>query len=111
MFTPSDSRVFAGHNLRMNREHCQAILKHIELITHFANGGDIGHQAPDCKGEMMPIHGAKGLGLGGLHKDGSTFYLMLKPRYKYNQRTKTMERVQRYFGSKINDDEVIRCAK
>lgn len=93
----------------MNRDHCKAILANIELIRHYAEGGDIGHQAPNCVGEMMPISIAKGIGLGGLKPDGSTWYLMLKPKYKLNTNTKRMERVMRHFPEQPKPEEIIRC--
>ncbi len=93
----------------MNRDNCKAILANLELIQHFADGGDIGHQAPNCAGEMMPISIAKGIGLQGLKPDGSTWYLMLKPRYKFNTRTKVMDRIVRNWPERPSDDEVIKC--
>lgn len=93
----------------MNRDQCKAILANIELIKHFAVGGDIGHQAPNCAGEMMPISIAKGIGLSGLKPDGSTWYLMLKPRYRYNAETKIMERLIRHWPQTPSSDEVIKC--
>lgn len=93
----------------MNRDQCKAILANLELIRHFAEGGDIGHQAPNCAGEMMPISVAKGIGLGGLKPDGSTWYLMLKPRYKFNPATRMMERVPRHWPEAPKPEEIIRC--
>lgn len=93
----------------MNRDHCKAILANLELIKHFAEGGDIGHQAPNCAGEMMPIAVARGIGLGGLKPDGSTWYLMLRPRYKYNTETKAMERIIRCWPQVPSVDDIIRC--
>ena len=93
----------------MNRDNCKAILANLELIKHFAEGGDIGHQAPNCAGEMMPIACAKGIGLGGLKPDGSTWYLMLKPKYKYNMTTKSMDRIYRYWPEVPSADDVIKC--
>jgi len=93
----------------MNRDHCKAILANIELIRHFAEGGDIGHQAPNCSGEMMPISVAKSIGLSGLKPDGSTWYLMLKPRYKFNSATQKMERVLRHWPEQPKAEEIIRC--
>lgn len=43
----------------MNRDHCKAILANLDLIRHFAEGGDIGHRAPNCDGDMMPISCAR----------------------------------------------------
>ena len=93
----------------VNREQAKAILANIELIRHFAENGDIGHRAPNCKGEMMPISIAKGIGLGGLKPDGSTFYLMLKPKYKFNNHTQKMERVMRYLPEVPTENDVIYC--
>jgi len=93
----------------MNREQCQAILAHLDLIRHFAEGGDIGHRAPNCAGEMMPIHVARGIGLSGLKPDGSTWYLRLKPRYRYDNRTKSMVRVPRSAPERPTMSEVILC--
>jgi hypothetical protein len=93
----------------MNQEHCKAILSHIQLITHYANGGDVGHRAPNCKGDMMPIHPSRSINLNGLRPDGATFYLMLKPKYRLNKNTKRMERVERTFNEFISDSEIIQC--
>jgi hypothetical protein len=93
----------------MNRLQCQSILNSLELIRHFAAGGDIGHRAPDCTGKMMPIYPAKSIGLGSIRPDGSSWYLMLKPKYKYNSVTKTMDRIERKYPDFISDDEVIAC--
>jgi hypothetical protein len=93
----------------MNRDQCKAIIANIELIRHFAEGGDIGHQAPNCAGEMMPISISRGVGLSGLKPDGSTWYLMLKPKYKFNSITKKMERVMRIWPEHPMAEEIIRC--
>lgn len=93
----------------MNREQCKALLVHIELIKHFAEGGDIGHQAPNCIGKMMPIAVARGINISALRTDGGTYYLMLKPKYKYNTVTKSMDRLVRSWPEVPHSDEIIKC--
>jgi len=95
----------------MNREQCRAILANLDLIRHFAENGDIGHRAPNCHGEMMQISIAKGIGLGGLKEDGSTWYLKLKPRYRFNNTTQKMERIMRYWPEVPTESDVIYCVK
>lgn len=95
----------------MNREQCKAILANLDLIRHFAEGGDIGHRAPDCSGKMMPIHVARGIGLQGLHVDGGTYYLKLKPKYRVNNVTKGFDRVPWCWPSVPKDSDVIYCEK
>ena len=93
----------------MNRDHCKAILANLDLIRHFAEGGDIGHRAPNCHGDMMPISCARGIGLGGLKPDGSTWYLRLKPRYRMNQQSRVMERIMWEWPAVPKDSDVIYC--
>jgi hypothetical protein len=93
----------------VNRDQCKAILANLDLIRHFADNGDIGHRAPNCRGEIMPISIAKGIGLGGIKPDGSTFYLRLKPKYKFNNHTQKMERVMRHWPEVPTENDVIYC--
>ena len=95
----------------MNREQCKAILANLDLIRHFAENGDVGHRAPNCHGEMMPISIARGIGLGGLKPNGSTWYLRLKPRYKLNPTTKQWERVMRHWPEVPTEADVIYCER
>lgn len=92
----------------MNRENCKAILANIELIRHFADGGDIGHQAKNCAGEEMPIHIAKGIGLGSIHPDGSTYYVRLKPHYVMSP-DGTPIRISRAWPETAKKSDVILC--
>lgn len=90
----------------MNREQCQAILENIDLIRHFAEGGDVGHRLHDYRGVFVKIYPAKGVMVGNLHPGGTT-YVKLKPKLRFNKHIGVWERVERTFYDDIGEHEVL----
>ncbi len=90
----------------MNREQCRALLENIDLIRHFAEGGDVGHRLHDYRGVFVKIYPAKGVMVGNLHPGGTT-YVKLKPKLRFNKHIGVWERVERTFDDDIGEHEVL----
>lgn len=91
----------------MNREQCQAILENLDLIRHFAQGGDIGHRLHDYRGVFVKLYPAKKINLGNLHPGAGTTYVKLKPKLRFNTRYGAWERVERTHYDNIGEHEVL----
>ncbi len=90
----------------MNREQCQAILENLDLIRHYAEGGDIGHRLHDYRGVFVKIYRAKKINIGNMHPGGTT-YVKLKPKLRFNKHLNAWERVERTFYDHIGESEVL----
>lgn len=78
----------------MNRKHAQAIIDNLELIKHFAVGGEIVHILHDASGRFVKEWPADSIILGNLScKPNMTYYKIVKPRYKFNATSKCFERL------------------
>lgn len=91
----------------MNRLQAQAILANIDIIRHFAEGGDIGHRLIDCHGTQLYITPAKGIGLSGMSPGKHCLYVKVKPRFRWDENLKTYVRAPRYWPEKIKESEII----
>lgn len=90
----------------MNREQAKAIVAHIDLIRHFAEGGDVGHRLIDCYGHQVAIYPTHRINLGGLHVDG-TYYVRVKPKLVWDRLLQKHVRKQRYYPETIPANEVL----
>ena len=88
----------------MTREQARAILKNIDLIRHYADGGDVGHRLIDCTGKQLRICPAKSVILSNLHPDKHCLYVIVKPRLV--MRNGALVRRQRCFTESIKEQEL-----
>lgn len=65
----------------MNRAQAQAILDNLDLIHHFAAGGEIGHRLHDYTGKLVAIYPSHKILLSNIERGGLTNYVKVKPRY------------------------------
>lgn len=68
----------------MTREQARAILAHLDLIRHFANGGEVGLRLHDYKGKFVQTYRAKHIVLSNLRENGTNL-VKLKTRYVFNK--------------------------
>lgn len=89
----------------MNRDQARAILQNIDLIRHYAEGGDVGHRLIDCKGNPVRICPTKSINLSGLYPDRNCLYVRVKPRFVMQDGS--LIRRGRCFTESIKPAEVI----
>lgn len=65
----------------MTREQARALLMHLDLVRHYADGGDVGHRLIDANGKTHGIYVSRGLNLSSLSPDRQCLYVALRPRY------------------------------
>ena len=58
----------------MTREQARAILAHIDLIKHFAEGGDIGLRLHTHRGEYVHTVPQRHIVLGNLREEGTKLF-------------------------------------
>jgi hypothetical protein len=92
----------------MNREHARAILAHIDLIRHFAEGGDVGHRLINCRGEHVAVYPTDKINLGGLNTAG-TYYVRVKPKLAWDKVLQRHVRHVRHWPEKIQPHEIMPC--
>ena len=90
----------------MTREQARAILAHLDLIRHYAEGGDVGHRMHNCKGEFLYTAPARGICLSNLRAD-STSYVRVKPRYVWDTAICSPVRHMRAWPERIGEHEII----
>ena len=90
----------------MTRDQAKAILQNLDLIRHFANGGDLGHRLFNCKGEFVYTSPTQKIVLSNLRADKLTGYVRVKPRMAWNAETGIYERKPRYWPTKIKEAEI-----
>lgn len=91
----------------MDRETARAIMANLPIIEHFAQGGDLGFRLVDCKGEFHYTSPTHKITLSVLRADRLSGYVRVKPKFKFNKATGKMDRVQRYWPTKIAESEII----
>lgn len=92
----------------MTRDQARAILANLDLIRHYAAGGDIGHRMINYRGEFLHTDVARHIVLGNLSTDGSHRYVMVKPKYRMDPETGGPVRVERCWPEKIQEGEIIK---
>lgn len=90
----------------MNRKQATAILANLELLKHFAAGGDIGFRLYDYTGKYVRTYPTHKLNLGSLHEKG-TQYVRLKSKLRYDPALGAHVRVERSKLDPVQESEVI----
>lgn len=91
----------------MTRDQAKAILANLDLIKHFAQGGDIGHRGYTWNGEPLDIKPASKITLGNLKPCRDRYYVKVKAKFAWNPVLKIHERQQRCWPERIDEHEVI----
>ena len=89
----------------MTREQAQAIIAHLDLIRHFADGGDIAHKLIDCNGNHVRTTVCRNIVLSNLRPD-HTNYVRVKARITYENGM--WIRRARCFTENIPDSEILK---
>lgn len=55
----------------MTRDQAKAIIANIDLIRHFADGGDIGHRTYTCDGKFLGINPTRKIGTSDQRVEGA----------------------------------------
>ena len=92
----------------MTRNQARAILANIELIRHFAEGGDIGHRLIKCHGEHVYTSPTSKITLSNLRSDRLTGYVRVKSKYRWNPVLRLYERAERAWPERIKESEIIK---
>ena len=92
----------------MTRDQAKAIIENLQLIKHFAYGGDIGFRLIDCHGKDCGITPAHTITISNLKPNSITNYVMVKPKYKITS-CNMPQRIIRYWPDKIQVKEIITC--
>lgn len=92
----------------MNREQAQAILDNIDLIRHFAEGGEIGHRLHDYTGEQVRICPTNKILLSNIERHGLTNYCKVKKRLVYDRELRCYVHRPRCWTENISEREVIK---
>lgn len=90
----------------MNRDQARGLLANLDILRHFAEGGDIGHRLINYKGELVRITPTDKLNLSGI-SSVSTYYVKVKVKLRWNSNLQCYERVRRCFTEAISENEVI----
>jgi hypothetical protein len=91
----------------MTREQARAILAHIDLIKHFAEGGDIGLRLHTHRGEYVHTVPQRHIVLGNLREEGTNL-VRVKPRFTYNTKFGVHERSPRSWPETIPESHIIK---
>jgi hypothetical protein len=90
----------------VTRDQARAILANIDLIRHFAEGGDIGHRLFNCNGKFVYTSPTEKIVLSNMRPDKLTSYVRVKPKMKWNADLQMYERAQRHWPTKIKEAEI-----
>lgn len=91
----------------MTRDQAKAILKNIDLIRHFAEGGEIAHRLINCSGQQVAIYPTNKIVLTNMSPTDHCLYVMIKKRLRWNAQFQCYEHVPRYFPTKVKANEII----
>lgn len=91
----------------MNREQANSIIRNLELLKHFASGGEIGFRLHDYRGKYVKTYPSIRLNLSGLH-EGGTHYVRLKAKLRYDPELGVHVRVQRSRLEPVHEHEIIK---
>lgn len=90
----------------MNRKQAKGLIANLDILRHFAEGGDIGHRLFDYKGNMVKICPTDKLNLSNISII-STNYVKVKQKIRWNPILKCHERVSRHWHESIDENEII----
>ena len=91
----------------MTRDQAKAILENLDLIRHYAEGGDIGHQLIRSDGRLAFISPARVLTLSNMKPGRPTNYVRVKAKFRWNPELQMYERATRAWPERIKRSEVI----
>lgn len=92
----------------MTRDQARAILKHIDLIRHFANGGEIGHRLYDYTGKQVCINPTNKILLSNITTGGLTNYCKVKWRIVFDRALQRYVNNPRHWPERIKESEVMK---
>jgi hypothetical protein len=92
----------------MTRDQAKAILANLDLIRHFADGGDIGHRLINCHGEFVYTSPTDKITLSNLRSDRMTGYVRVKTKLVWNSTCGMWERKKRAWPERIPESEIIK---
>lgn len=78
----------------------------LDLIRHFAEGGEIGHRLFNCRGEFVYTSPSQKIVMSNLRSDKLTNYVRVKPRLAWNSELQAYERKHRYWPTKVKEEEI-----
>lgn len=90
----------------MTRDQAKAILAHLDLIRHYAEGGDIGLRLHNYQGEFIKTVPQRHLVLSNLREDWTNL-VRVKPRFVYNSTFGIHERSPRCLSEAIPESHII----
>ena len=90
----------------MNRDQAKGLLANLDILRHFAEGGDLGHRLFNYKGELVKISPTDKLNLSGI-STVSTYYVKVKQKIRWNSNLQCYERVRRHWHETIDENEII----
>jgi hypothetical protein len=93
----------------MNRDQAKAIIENIDLIRHFAEGGEIGFRAFNCCGEPIAIWPSKSIILSNMFPGHHCLYVKVKAKMVWNSKLECYEHAPRHWPTKITEAEIIDC--
>ena len=91
----------------MNRAQARAILDNLDLIQHFADGGEIGHRMHDYTGTQVAIYPTQKILLSNIESGGLTNYCKVKKRLTISPASGAVIWKPRYWPEKISEREII----
>lgn len=89
----------------MTREQARAILAHLDLIRHYAEGGDVGLRMHDYRGTFLYTAPVRHICLTNMRED-STQLVRLKPKLAWNKTLGAYERKERAWPEKVSEQEI-----
>lgn len=92
----------------MTRDQAKAIMQNIDLVRHFAEGGEIAFRAFNHAGEAVAIWPAKGINITNMMPDKHCLYVKAKARMVWNAAIKNYEHVPRSYPTKLTEAELIK---
>lgn len=91
----------------MTREQARAILAHLDLIRHFADGGELGLRLRTHKGTFVKTVRQKHIVLGNLRVDGTNL-VKVKSRYVFNKTLGVWEHKPWCFTESIPETHILK---
>lgn len=90
----------------MNRDQAKAIIANLDIVKHFAEGGDLGYRLYTYDGELICISPTDKIILSNI-TPMSTHYVKVKTKYRWNPIFNRHERVQRCSFDCIDENELM----
>lgn len=84
----------------MTRDQAKAIMQNIDLIRHFAQGGEIGHRLIDASGNQVAIYPSNKIVLTNMSPSKHCLYVKVKTRLRWDKAIQGYVRAPRYWPEK-----------